>query len=210
MATRRINLLPPDLAQRRKSRQLAAAIGVAGIGLVAILMLVYGVQELRLRGERSRLEAQEERNDDLRAEVARLEDFDRLQNELQQKTSLLSDLTQQEVRWSVLLADISLVIPSDVWLTNLSGQVRIATGDEGGEEDEATLGSIEMNGTTFSHVDAAKWLTRLVGVDGFSFPYLTLSVKASIDETATVNFNSSVQLSEQAFRRNQRGAEPRL
>lgn len=211
MATRRINLLPPDLAQRRKTRQMAAAIAVAGAGLVAILMLVYGVQELRLHGERSRLEAQQERNADLQAEVSRLEEFDRLQRELRQKTALLTDLTQNEVRWSVVLADISLVIPSDVWLTNFSGSVTIQAQEEGAaEEGETPLGTLELAGTTFSHADVAKWLTRLAGVDGFTFPYLSLSTKAAIDETPIVNFNSSAQLAEAAFRRNQRGAERTL
>jgi hypothetical protein len=59
---------------------------------------------------------------------------------------------------------------------------------------------------TFSHLDVAKWLTRLAGVDAFTDVYLSISSKAVIGPTSVVDFNSSVSLSDQALRRNQPGA----
>jgi len=117
-------------------------------------------------------------------------------------------LTADEVRWSVILADVSLVIPSDVWLTNFAGAVSASAGQrpEAGAAASAP-GTIQLTGVTFSHLDVAKWLTRLAGLQEFANPYLSLSSKAAIATTQVVNFNSSVDLSEQAFRKNQRGAE---
>lgn len=200
MAARRINLLPPDLAQRRRIRQLGAAIGAAGLALVAVLALVYVVQEVRLRGERGRLEQQQDRNAEIQAEIAALQEFGALEQQLQRRIALIQDLTADEVRWSVVLADISLVIPPDVWLTQFSGSLTP-------QEEAETIGSLEMGGTGFGHPDVAAWLTRLGRVDGFAFPYLSLSQRAQIGEVPVVNFNSSVQLSLQALRANQRGAE---
>lgn len=201
MASRRINLLPPDLAQKRRLRQIGAAIGAAGLALVAVLALVYIVQEVRLRGERGRLELQEDRNAEVRAQIAQLRDFGELQEQVEAKTQLLEDLAADEVRWSVVLADISLVIPADVWLTQFTAQL---SGEEG------QVGGIQLAGTTFSHVDVATWLARLARVEGFTAPYLSLSTKSSLGSAEVVDFSSTVQLSEQALRRNQRGAQRQL
>jgi Tfp pilus assembly protein PilN len=202
----RINLLPPELAQRRRQRQLLSMIVAAGLVLIAILALVYVIQEFRLHGVRGDLAAQRDKNASLQAEVGRLQEFDTLERTLKQKQTLLATLTQNEVRWSVLLADVSLVIPSDVWLTTFTGTVNLNPQPAAAGSAAQPLGSITLNGVTFSHVDVAKWLTRLGSVDAFSFPYLSLSSKSTIGTTPVVDFNSSVQLSQEAFRRNQRGA----
>ncbi|HEX9712547.1 MAG TPA: PilN domain-containing protein [Actinomycetota bacterium] len=200
MASRRINLLPPDLAHRRRIRQIGAAIGAAGLALVAVLALVYVVQEVRLRGERSRLEEQEDRNATISSEIASLREFGELGQQLDRRIDLINDLAADEVRWSVVLADVSLVIPPDVWLTQFSGAIA-------GGEDATTLGSVDMGGTGFAHVDVATWLTRLERVDAFAFPYLSLSQRAQLGQVSIVNFSSSVQLSTEALRANQRGAQ---
>lgn len=202
MAAKRINLLPPELAAKRRGRQAGGAILMAGLALIALLAVIFLVQEVRLRSERGRLEAQQERNADLRAERATLAEFDRKEQLLQQKTQLLQQLTAEEVRWSVVLADISLVIPSDVWLTQFTGNVE--DGGGGGEEDQPGIGGIQMAGNAFTHVDVARWLTRLSEVDSFAFPYLSLSAKSAIGEVSVVEFNSTVRLNERALRTNQR------
>ena len=203
MTARRINLLPQEHKQRRKARQSIVAAGAGVIALVVLLGLVYASQEVRLRSERNALAQQEIRIADLRAQVAELREFEELERELEEKSRLLADLSDQEVRWSVLLADISLVIPSDVWLTSFTGNVA-ATGEE--TDTGFTAGQIQMSGTTFEHPDVARWLTRLDSVDAFVFPYLSLSAQAEIDSVDVVNFTTSVQLSPDALRRNQRGA----
>jgi Tfp pilus assembly protein PilN len=211
MTTRHINLLPPERAERRRARQITATIVAAGLALVVLLGLVYVAEQLRLNGQKHDLATQQATNAGLQSQLTQLSQFQQLETQLQQKTTLLSNLTQDEVRWSVILADVSLVIPSDTWLTNFTASEAAAGTQSGTGSSAATsLGSIQLTGTTFSHLDVAKWLTRLAGVDAFSNPYLTLSSKAAIATTSVVQFNSSVQLSNQALRRNQAGAERAL
>lgn len=212
MAARRINLLPPELLAKRRSRQTVAVLGAAGIALIVILGLVYGAQEVRLRVERNALQEQEDRNAVLRAEVAELRDFEELENRLETKLELAGDLSADEVRWSVILADISLVIPDEVWLESLTGSLTAAGEDDDEGDEEAGglptgLGLIAMNGKTLSHPDVARWLTRLEDVDEFLAPYLTLSSRTTaIAGVPIVDFSSSVRLSQDALRVNQRGA----
>jgi Tfp pilus assembly protein PilN len=209
MATRRINLLPPERAERRRGRQITTSIVAAGVALIVLLALVFVAEIIRLNGQKNALRVQQETNTTLQSQVATLSQFQQLETQLQQKTTLLKNVTQDEVRWSVILADVSLVIPSDTWLTNLTANEAASSGTQAAPGTAASqpLGTIQLTGVTFSHLDVAKWLTRLAGVDAFTNTYLSISSKAVIGATGVVNFSSSVELSDQAFRRNQRGAE---
>jgi len=208
MTTRRINLLPPEREERRRARQITTTIVAAGVALLVLLGLVYAAEFVRLNGQKHALETQQATNASLQSQVAQLSQFQQLETQLQGKTTLLNNLTEDEVRWSVILADVSLVIPSDTWLTNFTATVTAAGTQSGPGATGATpLGTIQLTGTTFSHLDVAKWLTRLAGVDAFTNTYLSLSSKSVIGATNVVEFNSSVQISDQALRRNQPGAE---
>jgi Tfp pilus assembly protein PilN len=206
--SRRINLLPPEIAARRRVRQQTTAAVAAGVALLMVLGLFYVVQVGRLGTERKNLARQQSVNAGLEAKVRDLNEFDQLAKELAAKTKLIDGLTVAEVRWSIVLSDLSLIIPSNAWLTNLTATVNVAAVSAGPTGNQrVTLGKVDLTGVTFTHLDVAKWLVRLAGVDGFTFPYLSLSVRSSIGLTPTVDFTSSVELAEPAFRRNQPGAE---
>jgi len=198
-----INLLPPEIAQRRRVREITLLIGAAGLVLVALLVIVFIVQTARLAGERGKLASVKRQNAALQVRVNQLQSFAQDQATLQNKKRLLATLTQNEVRWSVLLSDISIKIPSDVWLTSLTGSVQVASTAPG--QAPQTVGTIAFSGQTFTHLDVAKWLSRLAEVREFSFPYLTLSAKAGAGSSSLVSFNSTVDLSPSALRRNQPG-----
>jgi Tfp pilus assembly protein PilN len=205
---RQINLLPSDIAERRRARQITLLLAAGVAAVVAVLALFYVVTAARLSGERDELQAQERANTRLERQVRQLQSFAQLQLTLRTKEQLLGQLTANEVRWSLLLNNISLVIPSDVWLTNFSGSVQPPTTGPGAQA--GPVGTIQVSGTTFTHLDVARWLTRLSGVEEFAFPYLSISSKTGGTDLASqelVDFNSSVQLSQDALRRNQPGGQ---
>ena len=202
---RQINLLPPEIAQRRRVRETTLLIGAAGLVLVGLLVVVFIVQTARLAGERNKLQSVKRQNAALQVRVNQLQSFAQDQAALQNKKNLLATLTQNEVRWSVILSDLSIKIPSEVWLTSFTGTVQ-APPTSGPNVATQTVGTVSFNGTTFTHLDVAKWLTRLADVNEFSFPYLTLSAKGGgAGTTSLVTFNSTVDLSPAALRRNQPG-----
>lgn len=209
---RRINLLPPEIAARRKARQAWAATGVAGVVLLAALGGFYFLQTMRLADEQEKLEQQEQINADLQRRAAQLAQFEQLQQELANRLGLLDQLTAREVRWSGVLADISLVIPNNVWLNGFTGSLTAGDQPQAAAQPgvPAVIGDVQMAGSTFEHIDVAQWLARLAGVDRFLFPYISLSSRGELFGVDIVNFNSSVQLNELALRKNQRGGERRL
>lgn len=202
---RQINLLPSDIAERRRARQITMLLAAGGLVLLAILALVFVVQAARLSGERGKLEEQERANARLERQVRGLQEFAQQQARLRNKQQLLGQLTVNEVRWSLVLNNISMRIPSDVWLTNFSGSVQIAPTGPGATT--APVGTVQVSGKTFTHLDVARWLTRLADIEEFFFPYLSLSSKTESDTQTLIDFNSSVQLSQEALRRNQPGGQ---
>jgi Tfp pilus assembly protein PilN len=202
---RQINLLPPEIAQRRRVRDVTMLIGAAGLAVLGLLVVVFLIQTARIAGERNHLADAKKQNASLQRQVNELQAFVQIQQTVQTKVQLLTQLTQNEVRWSVLLNDVSLVIPTDVWLTTFTGTVQASEGT--GNQAVTSVGNISMAGSTFSHLDVAKWLSRLAVVREFTFPYLTLSAKVGEGAEQLVTFNSSVNLSTAALRRNQPGGE---
>jgi Tfp pilus assembly protein PilN len=201
---RQINLLPPEIAHRRRVREITLMIGAGGLALIGLLILILLVQTARVAGERGKLRDVKKENATLQARINELQIVAQNEVELATKQKLLTSLTQNEVRWSVILNDISIRIPSDVWLTSFSGAV---SAPQGPTTTTTSFGTVSFAGSTFTHLDVAKWLSRLEGVNEFSFPYLTLSAKAGSSETGTetVTFNSTVELTGGSLRRNQPG-----
>jgi Tfp pilus assembly protein PilN len=206
----RINLLPPEIRERQRARRRTAAVALVGIIVLAALGAFYVLQVMRLADVQEDLEAQQQRNNELRQEIAQLQRFAELQQELQDTRDLLNTLLADRILWSGVLRDVSLVIPSEMWLSGLTGT---ATGAEAGTTTTTTttaaptvpggglVGQITFNGFAFEHRDVALWLSRLEDVRGFVNPWLSNSQKTLIGLTEVVQFTNSVDLSEQALAR---------
>jgi hypothetical protein len=210
---RQINLLPPEVFQRRRDRRIISAIVLGFVVILGLLLVVFLVQTGRLSGARGDLAAQERQNKRLQRQVSDLARAAEIQQELESKTQLLGQLTTSEVRWSVVLADVATYIPADVWLTNFTGSVQVGGGTTTGSTGQPvadTFGTVQFSGCTLEpldgrHLEVAKWLVRIGIPKELVSPYLSLSSKGS--DTCPVSFSSTSSLSADALRRNQRGGE---
>jgi Tfp pilus assembly protein PilN len=178
---------------------------VIGVVVVALVGGFYFLQVVRLGGVEEDIQAQEAVNADLQRQIDELQDIRALETEITATRQLLSTLLQDRVLWSGIMRDISLVIPGEVWLEGLSGQIGIAAAE--GEEPVAVgaegglIGQISFTGFGFDHRDVALWLSRLEDVRGFINPWLTNSTKTLKGTTEVAGFVSSVDLSDQALAR---------
>lgn len=196
----RVNLLPGEIRERQIVRRQAVIVGVVGALVIVALGAFFVLQVVRLNAVRSDLEAQEQRNEQLRQQIAELQRFDELQREAEEARALLAALLADEVLWSGVLRDISLVIPGSTWLTGLTGESGAA--DAAAPEGPTGLvGQISFNGNGLDHRSVALWLTRLEDVQGFVNPWLSNSQKTLIGEQEVVQFNSSVDLSQDSLAR---------
>lgn len=204
----RINLLPPEVLERQRTRRRTVMVSGAGLLVLLVLAGFYVVQVLTLQGVEDDIEIQQAVNAELEAQIAELQDIKALEEEIERTRLVLADLLANRVLWSGILRDISLVIPGEVWLNGLTAQLGLS---ESGEIDAPTVttgvvGQISFSGFAFDHRDVALWLSRLEDVRGFVNPWLSTSSKTEVGEQEAVSFTSSVDLSDQAIAR--RGEKP--
>jgi Tfp pilus assembly protein PilN len=207
----RMNLLPPEVRQRQKTRRQTAAVIAAGVVVLAGVGALYFLQQLRLVGVNNDLEEQRETNAGIQAQINDLRRFDELQREVEASRTMLTTLLANEILWSGVLRDVSLVIPSDVWLSGLTGDTNESAGTATpatpaapGATGTGLVGQITFNGFSLDHRAVALWLARLDDVRGFANPWLSNAQKTDVGNSKVVQFTSSVDLSQQAVARGRR------
>jgi Tfp pilus assembly protein PilN len=221
----RINLLPPELYERQRTRRRTAAVVALGVIVLAALGGFYFLQVLEENSVQADVEAQQAENARLQGEINELQEIDLLQQEIDATRGLLTTLLSDRVMWSGVLRDVSLIIPGQVWLNGLTGQVGApaATGTTTtatptttgtttttttpgqAQVGPALVGQLSFNGFAFTHPDVALWLSRLEDVRGFVNPWLQNSTDTVIGTQTVEQFTSSVDLSEQALARRRIG-----
>jgi Tfp pilus assembly protein PilN len=199
-----VNLLPTIVREKQKSRAATAAVVAAMLGVLALLGFIYVLQAARLTSAQHKLEAQQVVNRGLQDKIAGLQQFAALKTEVAAGQALVQTLQFQQVQWSGVLRDVSMVIPNQAWLTSLTGTSGLGTAAAGAPKGAAgaapaagtgatPVANIQFQGFAFSHVVVAQWLTRLTQVNGWVNSWLTSSSKAT--GTDQVQWGGTVDLS---------------
>jgi len=195
----RINLLPPENKERQRVRRQTVAVVMTGVLLLVALGAFFLLQQTRLTSAENDLRDQQAVNADLQQDVNELQQFDQLAAEVEASRGLIAQLLENQVLWSGVLRDISLVIPGQVWLDSLSGSVTAEAAAGGATTTDTVtqglIGAISFSGNGFDHRSVALWLARLEDVSGFVNPWLASSTKSEIGPAEVVDFQSSVDLS---------------
>ncbi len=204
---RRIDLLPPSYAQKKRERNTLLMVAVAAIVVILLLVGWWFWLGLQVNDAETELARVEQTNAELNSQIAELQRFVTLQNEVDQKRTALQTVMAGDVDWPGVLAEIAMVIPSEVWLSNLSASAGQTEGantvpTEGSPIPISELepfGRIQFSGSSLSMTGVAKWMLRLESVDSFFATYLQ---SATIAETqigpATFTFQNSIELSDEA------------
>ena len=193
----RVNLMPREIDERRRFRRIqyglgagvAAAVGVVAIGFVVAAGSVGSAQE--------DVDAQAAETSRLTAETAKYADVTKVYAQAAAAQAMLTDAMGEEVKYSGFLSDLSLSVPDNVWLTNLTFSqtaVQPAVGST-----EPGVGTITVSGVGFSHEDVASWLESLAGQTGYANPYFASSTESLIGPRTVVNFESTATLTPAAL-----------
>lgn len=156
---RAVNLLPVD-ARVGGRRPPSATLAVAGVGVLAASLLVVGFVSAR-----SNVDKREQELAGLERELAasrRAAKPEPAQSgraaERDQRFTALSDAMAKRLAWDRVLREVSLVLPDDVWLSNLGAGGAGAT--DAAAPTPATQ-AVTFSGFTYSQESVARLLTRL-------------------------------------------------
>jgi Tfp pilus assembly protein PilN len=200
----RVNLLPPEIHEAARFRKLQLAMAGAGVAALAVVGLLTVNAHHGVTQAQSDLSSAQSQQTNLQSQLAGLQSVRDIYAQVAGRKAMLRQALGSEIRWSYYLTDLSLKVPQNVWLTNVSateqGTGAAATAAaSGGALAPAGIGTINVTGVACSHDDVATWLDTLAKERGFTNAYFSNSTKASIGPREVVEFPSSVTLTQAAL-----------
>lgn len=192
---RAVNLLPKDDAQRGRRQQNLPALISTGL-----VVLVTGLVGVFYFSAKSASTAKELELRDATAELALLPTPSelatqtagqrKLASERQARIAALTTALGHRVAWDRVLREVSLVLPDDVWLTQLSA---FSPKPPTGNATAATVpGAVpqgfSMAGYTYSHDAVARLISRLSVVPGLQNVWLERSLRTKLVGRHVITF----------------------
>ncbi len=196
-----VNLLPPEIAERLRFRQIQYGLGGGLLAAVAVVFLLFVLASNSVGGAQKQVDASQSRNTQLQSESAKYADVTAVYAKAAAAQAMLTQAMGQEVRYSQLLNDLSLSVPDKVWVKNLAflqaqptpvAGAAVPVGDPG-------LGTVTVTGVGFSHDDVAVWLDSLATQKNYANPDFSSSTEALIGSRKVVNFTSTATITSRAL-----------
>lgn len=191
---RPINLLPPE---ERRDGQAPTRTGPMPYILVgALVLLLVGVTALVLTGnqvsERESDVARLKHEDAVEsARADRLAAYTQFQTLREQRVATVSSLANSRFDWERVMRELSLILPRNVWLVEVSASAS-PEADTGGGGGASALRSgspgpaLEMSGCASGQEAVAGFVTALKDIDGVTRVGLQLSELGSSDAGAGI------------------------
>jgi Tfp pilus assembly protein PilN len=176
---RPINLIPVEerRGEHRPLRSGPLAYVVVG-ALVAVLagitaLVLTGNQVSDRKSEIARLEAEDAA---AKAKVERLAAYTQFRTLREQRVATITSLANSRFDWERVMRELSLILPSDVWLVGLNASASPAAGGSsgGGESGGSASGlrgsapgpALELSGCATGQEAVAGFVTALKDIDG--------------------------------------------
>jgi Tfp pilus assembly protein PilN len=193
----RINLIPPEIVQKRKDEKRWQWVGLGTVVLAVVIALVYSVLLFQVVGKQADVASVKQEAADLQSETSRFQIFQQQQADLQLREAAVAAASQGRVDWARMFNELGLVLPSDSYLTAFNG----SEGSAGAE------GVVTLSGVANDHPDnnaksgyktVAKALVRLADLQQLDSVWLTnaaLQVSATSTNTAPpINFDLTAKI----------------
>ncbi|MBN1192310.1 MAG: PilN domain-containing protein [Coriobacteriia bacterium] len=185
----RINLLPPEILERRKAEKRMSWVIIAAIGIAVLLVGVWALGFFQLQGKRDELASVQQEVQSTNAQAGQLAIFEERAAELDARRAT-ADLAFSERRnWSKLFQELSLVLPPDVWVQMMT--VEEASGlSMSGFAVDAPADSPDLGFKSM-----AKMLVRLADLEQLSDVWLTTSQRTVFAEQDALQFSVTASVS---------------
>jgi Tfp pilus assembly protein PilN len=205
----RVNLLPPEIFEKRQLQRAQAALGLVVLVAVVGVGLVYVNGGSAVTSAKSRLQAAQTTQTQLQGKINQLSYVTAEASQAQAAQDMLTQATGSQIPFSTYLADLSLLTPKNVWFTSVTLTDSVAPGSlAAGASAPDTVGTVSFAGLGLAHNDVASWLDNAAKEGGFADPYFTSSTEALVPGTGAavgttpktwVTFSSTVNLTSAAL-----------
>ncbi len=206
---RRIDLLPPSYVQRRRERSSLVVVAIVTAVVVLLLIGWWFYLGMKVNDAEQELADAQAANLELDRRIQELQRFVVLENEVAAKRASLQTVMTGDIDWPGILAEIAMVIPGEIWLTNLTASAGMTEGATAVPTETSPIplsdvepfGRIQFQGSSLSMTGVAKWMVRLEGVETFFATYLQNATLGETEGRDIVQFGTTIQLSDDAASR---------
>jgi Tfp pilus assembly protein PilN len=170
---RPVNLIPGDLRRGPRPRGRSASTGYLVIGvmaalLVGVIVLVTTNNQISDRkSDIARLKVEEQQATERAQQLSAFTDF---RSAEERRTATVASLAQSRFDWERVMRELSLVLPDNVWLVNLTGTVTPDVTLDGGASLPTRTSvagpALEIIGCTTSQDNVARFVSALEDIDG--------------------------------------------
>jgi Tfp pilus assembly protein PilN len=197
----RVNLLPPEIAERNTLRRAQLAMVGTGLAAVAVVGVMYTQASAKVSSAQSAKTEAVAQNVRLKTQLGQLQNVRDTYAQVDVANKTIATAMASDVHWSTYLQDLTLTIPENVWLNTLSAKMATSAQAGGGGEQvlDPGLGTVTVTGTALTHDDVAAWLESVAKEKGYSNPYFTVATEKAIADRVVVDFTSTVNLTEKAL-----------
>ena len=193
----KVNLLPPEIAESARFRKVQMGLAGGVLAAIGVVAMLYVGASGSLSDANSELETSQATGAQLQGEAAKYNDVTAVYAQAAAAQAMLTQAMGEEVRYSQFLNDLSLTVPENVWIKDVTFTQAAAAPAVGGTVPG--IGSVTFSGVGFKHDDVAVWLESLAKQKGYANPYFSSSTEALIGTRTTVNFSSTVTLTADAL-----------
>jgi Tfp pilus assembly protein PilN len=197
---RPVNLLPSgDRRDKRPIRTGPIAyllVGALALALGAVILVVLTNNKVSDRKAQITELRQQQAAASARAET--LAPFAQFKSVEEQRAATVRSLADSRFDWERVMRELALVIPSDVWLTDLDGAVSGGASSSSstssastGTETSISGPSLTIKGCATGHDGVAGFLSALRDIDGVTRVGLTSSERSSGPQTSSASTSSS-------------------
>lgn len=178
----RINLLPPEILERRKAERRFGWVILAAVVVAVVLAGVWAIAYFRLQGKQDELASIQQQVQSTNAQADQLAIFEERAAELETRRATASQALADRRDWAKLFNEVSLVLPADIWIENMSAAEDAGLSLTGYAIDAPS--DVPDQG----HKSIAKMLIRLADLDQLSDVWLTSSAKGEFEEQPVLEF----------------------
>jgi len=188
----RINLLPPEILEKRRAESRIVYLGVVAAVVLVVLAVVWVFAYQRVGIAQSDLDAKQQQVQMTQAKADTLAIFEQKEQDLQARQAIAQQALAGRQNWAKLLDEISLVLPTDVWLSTMTFD-QTAGLNIGGYAIDDTTDSPDVGQKTI-----AKTLVRLADLDGVYNVWLADSLKTDFEGNKAIQFSLTAGLQPEA------------
>lgn len=205
--TRAVNLLPPDLAQQKKSKVGPAelGVGVAAVAVIAGIFILYTNASGDVDDATQSLEAVTQQQAELADQTAALQAeaglgsiASPLLGEEGARASALTNALDSRTAWDRVLRRVTVVMPADTWLRGLGGTSTtsdLALSALGGAELVSTL---TLTGFSMNRDGVAKLISRMETIPELATVQLLAATQTELNGETVVEFSITATLEDGA------------